>query len=425
MNILFEPHKKQEEFIDAILSDDYRCLMYGGAAGGGKTFVSLAVFVLLAKVYPGSRWFVVRESLPTLKRTTIPSFLKLCPRQFIRSYNQTDQIVTFRNGSQLTFFPENYVQDKNLTRFDGIEANGFLIEEGQEIQSKTFEKCKLRAGRHIIPGIAKQPKPIILITCNPSNNWTKKEFHEPSIEGTLRDDYFYLRATMSDNPSLPDDYLEGLENLDEVTKAVFVRGDWNVVDVDRPFVYAFDKKKTVVKGLEIDQSEPIILSFDFNVDPITCVAGQSYDGKIRILKEFRLRNSDIYRLCEAIFAEFGDVYFIVTGDASGSARSAMTKGALNYYSIIKQELDLSKGQFKVPSVNPSIRNSRVLCNAIAANHEDFMIDSSCHYLIEDLETVETNDQGDIDKGKDAHKSHLLDCFRYFLWTFHNDFVRFR
>lgn len=425
MNVLFEPHKKQKEYIEAILSDDYRCLMYGGAAGGGKTFVSLAVFVLLAKIYPGSRWFVVRESLPTLKRTTIPSFLKLCPRQFIRSYNQTDQIVTFKNGSQLTFFPENYNQDKNLTRFDGIEANGFLIEEGQEIQRKTFEKCKLRAGRHILPGVDKQPKPIILITCNPSNNWTKKEFHEPFIEGTLQKNYFYLRATMSDNPSLPEDYLEGLENLDEVTKAVFVRGDWNVLDVDRPFIYSFDKKKTIFKGLEIDQSEPIILSFDFNVDPITCIAGQSFDDTIRILKEFRLRNSDVYALCDAISAAFGDHYFLITGDASGSARSAMTKGALNYYTIIREELQLSKGQFRVPSVNPSIRNSRVLCNAIAANHKDFLIDSSCHYLIEDIESVEATESGDIDKGKDARKSHLLDCFRYFLWTFHNDFVRFR
>lgn len=425
MNVLFEPHEKQKEYIEAILSDDYRCLMYGGAAGGGKTFVSLAVFVLLAKIYPGSRWFVVRESLPTLKRTTIPSFLKLCPRQFIRSYNQTDQIVTFKNGSQLTFFPENYNQDKNLTRFDGIEANGFLIEEGQEIQRKTFEKCKLRAGRHILPGVDKQPKPIILITCNPSNNWTKKEFHEPFIEGTLQKNYFYLRATMSDNPSLPEDYLEGLENLDEVTKAVFVRGDWNVLDVDRPFIYSFDKKKTIFKGLEIDQSEPIILSFDFNVDPITCIAGQSFDDTIRILKEFRLRNSDVYALCDAISAAFGDHYFLITGDASGSARSAMTKGALNYYTIIREELQLSKGQFRVPSVNPSIRNSRVLCNAIAANHKDFLIDSSCHYLIEDIESVEATESGDIDKGKDARKSHLLDCFRYFLWTFHNDFVRFR
>jgi len=429
LSVLFTPHPKQAEFIRAVFSNKHRALMYGGAAGGGKTFVSMAILIVLAKLFPGSRWHVVRESLPTLKRTSIPSFHKLCPKHFIKSYNQTDQIVTFTNGSQLIFFPENYHQDKNLTRFDGLETNGFLIEEGQEIQEKTFNKCQLRAGRNIIPGLEEQPKPIILITCNPSNNWTKKKFHEAAKDGVLSPDYFYLRATMADNPSLPEDYLEGLENLDEITRAVFVEGDWDVVDVDRPFLYAFDKRKTVEKGLRVDWSEAINLSFDFNVDPITCVAGQTWEEKgvkrSRLLKEFRLRNSDIYELCEAIRVELGDAYFVVTGDASGSNRNAVTRGALNYYQIIKQELDLSNNQFKVPSVNPSIKNSRVLCNAILANHPDFKVDSSCHYLIEDLETVEATETGDINKTKDARKSHLLDCFRYYVWTFHNDFIRFR
>jgi len=429
LKVLFEPFEKQGEFLEALFSFDFRCLMYGGAAGGGKTFVSMAAFILLAKIFPGSRWFVVRESLPTLKRTSIPSFNKLCPKKFIRSYNQTDQVVTFTNGSQLIFFPENFNADKKLTRFDGIEANGFLIEEGQEINEKTFEKCKLRAGRNIIPGLEIQPKPLIVITCNPSNNWTKKKFHVPSLEGELPEDYFYLRATMADNPSLPEDYLEGLENLDEVTKAVFVDGDWDVIDVDRPFLYSFNKKKTVRKGLQIDKTEPINLSFDFNVDPITCIAGQTWEengqDKTRILKEFRLRNSDIYALCEVIRVEFGDVYFLVTGDASGQNRSALTKGNINYYQIIKEELDLSKNQFLLPTFNPSIKNSRVLCNSILQNHEDFIIDASCHHTIEDLQTVEATDKGEIDKVSDKRKGHLLDCFRYYCWTFHNDFIRFK
>jgi len=399
--------------------------MYGGAAGGGKTFVSIAGLIILAKVFPGSKWHIVRKSLPTLKRTSIPSFLKLCPKRFIRSYNQTDQIVTFTNGSQIVFFPENFFQDPNLTRFDGLETNGFLIEEGQEIQKKTLEKCKLRAGRHIIPGLKVQPKPTIIVTCNPSNNWTKKDVHDPFIEGTLSDEIFYLRATMADNPSLPEDYLKGLENVDDITKAIFIEGSWDVVDVERPFVYSFNRKKTVFKGLEIDPTEPINLSFDFNVDPITCVAGQSYEDKIRIFKEFRLRNSNIYELCEAIKVEFGDQYFVVTGDAAGSARSAMVQGSLNYYQIIQQELDLTTSQFKVPTFNPSVKNSRVLTNSICQNHKDFLIDSSCQYLIEDLETVEATETGDINKTKDARKSHLLDCIRYYLWTFHNNFISIR
>jgi hypothetical protein len=422
--VVFEPHPKQREFIEAVFSGRYKYLLFGGAAGGGKSFVSLATLILLNRIYPGSKSFVIRESLPTLKRTTIPSFFKLCPRSFIRSYNQTDQVVKFRNGSSLTFFPENYDADKNLTRFDGIEANFFLIEEGQECQRKTFEKCKLRAGRNVIPGLERQPDPIILITCNPSQNWTKEVFRDPFVKGTLSEDYFYLPSLMRDNPSLPESYLDGLENLDEITKAIFVEGNWDVIDVERPFAYAFKRDKNVRSGLEVDPREPIILSFDFNVDPITAIAGQSYRGKIRILREFRLRNSDIFALCESIRSAFGRRDFIVTGDASGSARSAMTRGSLNYYSIIKEELDLPKSAFRVPSSNPSIKNSRALLNSILERHADFLIDSSLQFLISDLLSVQADETGDIDKSKDKSKSHLLDCLRYYLFTFHSDFVRF-
>ena len=136
MNIAFEPHQKQFEFMEAVFSFRYECLLFGGAAGGGKSFVSLATLIALARVFPHSKSHVIRESLPSLKRTTIPTFFKLCPKNFIQSYHQTDHIVTFTNGSTLEFFPENYNMDKNLTRFDGLETNFFLLEESQELQKK-------------------------------------------------------------------------------------------------------------------------------------------------------------------------------------------------------------------------------------------------------------------------------------------------
>lgn len=424
-DVLFTPHPKQLDFMQAALSGQYKFLLYGGAAGGGKSFVSLATLIVMAKFYPGSKSFVIRESLPTLKRTTIPSFFKLCPRSFIDNYNQTDQVIKFRNGSTMTFFPENWNLDKNLTRFDGIEANFFLIEEGQEIQKKTFEKCKLRAGRNIIPDLYEQPTPVIMITCNPSQNWTKEVFRNPYVQGRLPEDHYYLPALMKDNPSLPEEYVKGLENLDEVTKAIFVNGDWDILDIERPFAYAFNRFRTVEANLIENKDEPIILSFDFNVDPITCVAGQSYNRKIRILKEFRLRNSDIFRLCEAIVKHFGENrMFIVTGDASGSNRSAMTRGALNFYQIIKEELKMPRNAFKVPTFNPSIKNSRVLLNSILEKHPDFKIDASCEFLINDLQNVQTTEEGDIDKGKDAASTHLLDGLRYYLWTFHSNFIKY-
>jgi len=168
----------------------------------------------------------------------------------------------------------------------------------------------------------------------------------------------------------------------------------------------------------------LYLSFDFNVDPITCISAQHYGGKIRILKEFRLRNSDIFALCDAIKTEYGNTPFIVTGDASGANRSAMTKGAMNYYMIIKEQLQITRSSFRVPSFNPSIKNSRVLLNSLLEKHPDFFIDASCQFLIGDLMAVESNEAGQIDKARDATKTHLLDCFRYYLWSFHSNFVKY-
>ncbi len=424
--VLFKPHPIQEDYINSVLSFEYKFCMFGGAAGGGKTYVSIAILIVLSKLYPGSKWYIVRESLPSLKRTSIPSFFKLCPKKFIRSYNQSEQVVEFTNGSKIFFFAENYNQDKNLTRWDGIECNGFLLEELQELQEKSFNKCFLRAGRHIIEP---QPPQVVLGTCNPSQTWSKVKIYEPCKAGTLNPKYHYLPAKMSDNPSLTDDYLEGLENLDEVTRAVFVDGDWDAILAEKPFAYAFKTEIHVKEGIEWDFSDVVRLSFDFNVDPITCIAGQSYEenGKdvIRIIKEFRLRNSDIYALCEEINVYFpNNVYFWVTGDAAGNARSAMTKGATNYYKIIKNELQLSKSQFKVPSVNPSLKNSRVLTNSMFARYPVIEIDKGCRYLVEDLKLVEVNEKGEIDKTINKHRSHLLDTIRYYFWTWHQDFVRY-
>ena len=81
---------------------------------------------MLCKVYPNSRWAIVRKDLPTLKRNTIPSFQKIVPRSFMKSYNQDTQTVKFTNGSEIMFFAENYAQDKDLNRkIETINSVGY------------------------------------------------------------------------------------------------------------------------------------------------------------------------------------------------------------------------------------------------------------------------------------------------------------
>ena len=230
--------------------------------------------------------------------------------------------------------------------------------------------------------------------------------------------------TTFDNPHIDP---EEIEDARRTMDNLYFRCEFLAEDVDltgRPFAYAFDTTRHVKQVYYSDSTE-LRLSFDFNVDPITAISSQDVDGEINILKEFRLQNSDIYELCDQIKAAYPSALFIVTGDATGHNRSALAQGNINYYSVIQQKLNLSQGQMMQPSVNPAVKDSRVLVNSILQNHPLY-IDPSCVHLIDDLKYVEVKeDTNDIDKTKDKHRSHLLDTFRYLLNTFHKDFIHLK
>lgn len=199
-------------------------------------------------------------------------------------------------------------------------------------------------------------------------------------------------------------------------------GAWGAEEIGNPFIFNFKRKKHVLKDLRSITNLPFILSFDFNTEPITCLVGQC-DGieKVRILDEYRLMNSDIEELCMRILSDYPDRMLLVTGDASGQNRTAL-KRDLNYYKEIKRVLKLGMGQFKLPGANPPIKNTRVLCNTLLGRHKDYLFSDRVPYLIMDIEQCQVDEHGGIDKGKDKHMTHLLDCWRYFNYTFLNKFL---
>lgn len=200
-------------------------------------------------------------------------------------------------------------------------------------------------------------------------------------------------------------------------------GEWGAEEVGHPFIFNLDRKKHIVPGLKALPNLPILLSFDFNVDPITCLSGQvtQLTDDVRILDEYRLLNSDIEELCLRIASDYPDRMLIVTGDASGQNKTAL-KRELTYYKEIKRLLKLEMGQFKLPPFNPGIKNTRVLCNALLKRHPNYHFSDRVPYLIADIEQTETDENGKIDESKDKHKGHLFAAWRYFNWTFLKDFL---
>lgn len=253
-NVLFDPFDKQKEFQEAILSGKYKYLMYGGAIRGGKTFLGLSTLAALCKIFPGSRWAVVRKDLPTLKRNTIPSFDKLKPDGFFAEINRTDWNVKADNGSEIMFFPESLKDDPDLNRWKGLEVNGFLLEEANELSERSFFKAIERAGTWSIPGAKNQPPILIILTCNPAQNWVKTTFHDPYQSGNLKAPFFYLHATAEDNPYISDDLKESWKSLPELEYRRFVLGDWNITDDPKQLI-KWDWLRNCETEIEEDDSE--------------------------------------------------------------------------------------------------------------------------------------------------------------------------
>lgn len=228
--LAFEPFAKQQQFIEAALSGAFKFLLYGGAIRGGKSYVGLATLILLCKLYPGSRWAVVRADLPRIRRNVMPTFDKLRPRHFVRDVNRTTWTSTCANGSEILFIPESIRDDPEGMKWRGFEVNGFLLEEANELARTTYDAAIERAGTWTIPGTDRQPPSLVLLTCNPGQSWVKEEFHDPYIARRLKAPRYFLQANANDNPYISQDLKDQWKSLPDHVRRRFVEGDWNVSD---------------------------------------------------------------------------------------------------------------------------------------------------------------------------------------------------
>jgi hypothetical protein len=210
--------------------------------------------------------------------------------------------------------------------------------------------------------------------------------------------------------------LESLRFSSPYYYLTFTLGKWGNREVKQRFAFAFDRSKHIGHPV-LDPMELVWISFDFNVNPICCSAHQHYDGKLRTLCCIKLADSDIYKLCEVIRAKYGHCTLKITGDATGKARSALTKGNRHYYQIIQQELGLGDMQIEVPTANPPLEKSGLLVNAVLARYPYEVHEHDASALVYDFENVEQDADGKIkkhDRSDPAQQADAIDTFRYLL-----------
>ena len=82
MEFKFEVTKKQRDFISAQADE----VLFGGAAGGGKSYGQLMDALIYALRYPKSKQLMLRRTYPELEKSLVRVSLEIFPQE-IYSYN--------------------------------------------------------------------------------------------------------------------------------------------------------------------------------------------------------------------------------------------------------------------------------------------------------------------------------------------------
>lgn len=216
---------KQTEAMTAFRSKQFKYMCHAGTTGSGKTFFDLALLHILCCNIPGVRFFVGRKTEKNLRQTTIPSYKEM--KRKTKSEGESEIVnmtAKYKNGSEILFIWCDISKDPDLNNVRGLEVNGGLFEEANQISQKYFELAKTRIGRwrpELCPAF-------ILLNLNPSAGWVKDVFYDNWVAGTLPPGYYFLEFNEEDAEQCSGvDYVKGLADLAKEEYDRFVKNRWN------------------------------------------------------------------------------------------------------------------------------------------------------------------------------------------------------
>lgn len=197
-------------------------VLYGGAAGGGKSYAILMAALQYVQ-YPGYSALVLRRTLKELESP--PNGLLVVAKDWLSgtTAKPTDggRIWTFPSGATLTFGYLETEDDKY--RYQGSEYQFIGFDELTQFTQTQYEYLFSRLRKttdNLCPSRMRS-------TSNPGGKghlWVKEMF----IAGKGPDRQF-IPALLTENPYLDQaDYINSLMHLDPVTRAQLLKGDWDI-----------------------------------------------------------------------------------------------------------------------------------------------------------------------------------------------------
>jgi len=389
---------------------DARFKGFSGPIASGKSQALCQEAIRLSFLNRGRLGLVGAPTYPMLRDATQNTLFAILDDYDIPySYNKAENVLTMTESrSRIIFRPVD-----DFERLRGTNLAWFGLDE----LTYSPEEAWLR-----LEGRLRDPQASRLCgfaSWTPKGyDWVYQKFIAEPVAG-----YAVIIATPHENSFLLDkvpDFYERLKrSYDETFYQQEVLGQY--LSLHGGMVYSSFSRGDHVKSLHVSRGSPLLWALDFNVDPMSSVVAQMEGRTVLVLDEIAMRHASTHEACEQFEKRFpshpGGI--VIYGDASGNSRQ--TTGASDYQ-IVREYFRGNYGahvEYKVPKVNPSVRERIMLTNAklrSASGDVRLLVDPKCKELIKDFEQVSYKaDSNAIDKEKDRRRTHLSDALGYLLW----------
>ena len=254
-------------------------IFFGGAAGGGKSFLLRLIALLFAKYCPGINVYLFRRTYEDLKLNHLFGGQNLIlmaqsilgPNSF--NFNKQGMTLHANNGSLIAMRHAQHEQD--VQNYRGPDFHVLLIDELTHFTEfmYRFLRSRVRLGGWVPPNKYKTRLPLIVTASNPTgvgHNFAKLAFVDqgPNIikqmseeeGGMLRQ---YIPSLLSDNPFIENEYASKLKGLGSSHLVdAMLKGLWDNVE-NSVFANCYREKVHKIVPFRIPKGWFVSRSFDW------------------------------------------------------------------------------------------------------------------------------------------------------------------
>lgn len=414
---------KQMSFIESKAFET----LFGGAAGGGKSYGQLIDSLLFAVKYKNSKQIIFRRTFADLEKSLIRVSLELYPRK-IASYNSSKHTWKFNNGSIIDF---GYIDNENdVYQYQSAEYDIIRFDELTHFTEYMYvymiSRCR---------GANPYPKGLKSST-NPGgigHSWVKERFIDIGVPNKVHEckllpdkpktsTRIFIPSLVTDNKFMlkyDPDYIDRLDNLPEKERQALKYGDWDIYD--GMFFPEFKRRTHVIEPFSIPEEWYRYVSIDYGLDKFAvlfhAVDTRGRDYIYCEIHESNLIASDAAKLLKS-YPDCKKVRdFFAPPDLWNRNRDTGKSAAEIFFDngidLTKCSSDRVNGWLAVKEwIKPYEEQDEITGEIVIKTN--LYVFNTCLNLIRCLPAIQHDDKNPNDVAKEPHElTHITDSLRYF------------